>query len=151
MQLYYRENGDVIDALRDADAALVDAQSLSTIETIGTYHIDEIDENKNLIKEILSVRYENFVEPSPVGETDLHLLYVLNGELYWRDGDMLITPVVDQDRSDMNAEYNTAVSNLTQLRDRDDATFTNAIIITAVKYLAKVVLFMLKMMKKQWG
>lgn len=150
MQLYYREDGDVIDARLDVDAKLFDSQSLSEIETISTYYIDEIVENKPLIQNILRVRYENYFDPITEELTDLHMLYVSSGDLYYRDGDILITPAVDQDRSDMNAEYDTAVSNLTQLRDRDDAEFTNAIIITAVKYLAKVVLFMLKMMKKRW-
>lgn len=143
MYLYYKENGDVIDAKLDSDAALFDGQSLSEIETISTFEIDEIPENKELIKSILTVRYDSDLD------TGLHQLYILDGQLYWRDGDVLITPAVDQDKAELRSEFQNAVDTLTNIIE--EPTLNSAQVIAAVKFIAKVLLNLLRLIKKKWS
>ena len=59
------------------------------------------------------------------------------------DDDMKITPAQDQDKADLEAEYQTAITTLTQIRDAQNLTTTQAI--QAVQYLAKVLLLILKL------
>ena len=59
-----------------------------------------------------------------------------------------IFPVTDQDKADFRAEYDTVVNTLLFLRDKQ--SFTEAEAAQALNYIAKVCLFIVRMIGRRW-
>ena len=62
---------------------------------------------------------------------------------------MKITPITDQDKAGFRNEYQNAISTLTDIRDAP--TLTNAQAIQAIQYMAKLLLFLIKLLVKLAG
>lgn len=142
MYLYYRENGDVVDAKLESEAFLFDPQSLSTIETISIFEIDEVPENKDLIRSILLVRYESDEK------TGLHQLYIDKDALHWRADDSKIVPTIDQEKATFRTDFQTTIDELVQIMGAP--SFTAAQIETNIKFLSSVLLQLLKVYKSRF-
>ena len=62
---------------------------------------------------------------------------------------MKVTITKDADKQNWRDEYQHAVSTLTQIRDA--SSMTNAEAVQAVKYMAKVLLFVVKLLAKTYN
>lgn len=58
-----------------------------------------------------------------------------------------ITPAIDQDKKNLKDEHLNAITTLEQIKDAP--TMTQAQVIQAVQYMAKVMLFLVKLVARQ--
>ena len=61
----------------------------------------------------------------------------------------LISPETDQDKQDFRDEYSNAVTTLTAIRDANP--LPDAQVKPAIQYLAKILLFIIRMIARRWG
>lgn len=125
MFIYYNEQGRIIGMVWGVDK--IRRESDPSVE------IDEIQENKGLITD-LSRRYA-MNEP---GYT------VLNGKLHFNGVESVVA--VDADKSQIRAEYQQTIDQLTTIENTVNPT--NAQVIAAVKYLAKTLRLLLKIIAR---